>query len=507
MKTPSDEIFQLVKSLDSHEKAFVKLCLHKESKSSINESLFDYLCSHTEYNEDKMLLKIKQINKKTIKHCKQTFVDFILKSLELYYSNSTLEQKLYHSLFQIRVLRKKKLFAKASKVLSFSMEKAAKTGHFLLHLQFMAEEQLLAIESDNIADYELLQLKNSFAKETLISYYSAAQQNQERIYLLLKLNIKGGCYPEGQKHQIIKNIYSDIVEKQNSDSFSNRNNFIILQNMFIEYYCLLLLNEYPSANACFKEYLKLYESVHDIVDNPEEYLWHINTGITISNFSADKVLLWQLDKKAENILELLPPKDKSIAVLTNYYTVKNSIIAVLTHDADFKEACSWSENLRAEILTTKVKPSIRKIFLANLCQTYLCIGEVRKALQCYNTINNSIEYHTVRNDIDPGMNLLGLAIFFELDSFENTASLVRASKRKNDFKLQCKIYPQLLDFFMETLRASDDHKMVILFENILQKLNSIDTQDSESVFFLQNTLIGAWLRKKHDELAKTLNLK
>ena len=500
MKTPSDEIFQLVKSLDSHEKAFVKLCMHKESTSSINEGLFDYLCSQAEYNEDKMLLDFKKISINTIKHSKQTIFDFILKSLELYYANSTTEQKLYHSLFQIRILRKKKLFPKASRLLAFSIEKAAKTGHFLIQLQFMSEQQLLAIESDNIADYEQLQLMNSFAEETLISAYSAAQQNQENIYLLLKLNIKDGCYPVSEKHQIIKKIYNDIINKNDTDSFSSRNPYLILQEKFIEYYCLLLLNEYTTANKCFDNYLNLYESYYEIIDNPEEYLWHLNVGITISNFSDDRVLLWKMDEKAENLLKVLPLKYKSTAVLANYYTLKNSVIAFLTHHEDFKEACIRSEILQAEILSNKVKPSIRKIFLANLCQSYLCNDEIKKAMQCYNTLNNNIEYSSVRNDIDPGMNILGLAIFYELDSFENTISVVRSCKRKCDFKSQSKIYPHLLDFFLETTKTTEKKNIVLLLDDILKKIDSIDNLDSESVFFLENTLIAPWLRKKHDEL-------
>ena len=500
MKTPSNEIFQLVKSLDSHEKAFIKLCLHKELKTSINEGLFDYLSSMTEYDENKLLLEFKEINKNTIKHCKQTIFDFILKSLELYYANSTIEQKLYHRLFHIRILRKKKLFSKVGKIINFSIEKAARTGHFLIQLQFMAEQQLIAIESDNIEEYEQLQSKNSVAKEALMKSYSDAQQNQEKIYLLQKLNIKGGCYPENEKHQIIKNIYADLIAKNGTDSFRDRDTFIILQNKFIEYYCLLLLNEYANANACFQNYLSLYESFNEIIDNPEEYLWHINVGITISNFSGDPVLLWKMDEKAENLLRILPVKYQSTAVQTNYFTVKNSVIAFLTHVEDFREACIRSENIQAEILSNNVKPSIRKIFLANFCQIYLCNGEIRKALHCYNTLNNNIEYYTVRNDIDPGMSILGLAIFHELDSLENMTSLVRACKRKNDINPQCKIYYHLLDFFLETIKTDEKQKILSLFEDILQKISSIDNHDSESVFFLKNTLIGAWLRKKRDEL-------
>jgi len=500
MKTPSNEIFQLVKSLDSHEKAFIKLCLHKESKTSINEGLFDYLCSQSSYDENKLLLEFKAINKNNIKHSKQTIFDFILRSLEQYYANSSTEQKLYHSLFQIRFLRKKKLFSKASKLINFSIEKAAQTGHFLIQLQFMAEQQLIALESDNIADYEQLQVRNSFAKEDLLKSYSESQQNQEKIYLLQKLNIKGGCYPGSEKHQIIKNIYSDVIDNKTADSGGNQNTYILIQKKFIEYYCLLLLNEYHKANTCFRKYLELYESFTEISNNPEDYLWHVNVGITVSNFSGDKKLLWELNEKADNLLKKLPVKNQSTALLANYFTVKNSVIAFLTHVEDFREACIRSENIQAEILSNKVKPSIRKIFLANFCQIYLCNGEIRKALQCYNTLNNNIEYSSVRNDIDPGMNILGLAIFLELNSFENTESLLRACKRKSDFRSQCKIYLDLLEFFLETTKTIEKKQLLGLFEAILQKIQYIDKHDSGSVFFLKNTMIGAWLRKKRDEL-------
>ena len=264
---------------------------------------------------------------------------------------------------------------------------------------------------------------------------------------------------------------------------------------------MLLLNEYIASKKCFENFINLYESFNETVDDPEEYLWHLNLGIIISVFSDDTVLLWILDEKADSLLDSLPVKSKSTAVLTNYYTLKNSIIAYLTHIADFKEAKIRSENLQAEILTKKVKPSIRKIFLANLCQTYLCHGEIMKALQCYNAINNTLEYSNVRNDIDPGMSILGLAIFFELDSSENTISLVRSCKRKSDYKSKCKIYHQIIDFFAETIKTNEKKKILLLIEDMQEKIDNIDEQDSESIFFLKNTLIAAWLRKKHVELA------
>ncbi|NVO01628.1 MAG: hypothetical protein HXX09_02920 [Bacteroidetes bacterium] len=494
MKKPSNQVFILVKSLDSHEKTFIKRCLHKESKSSINEDLFDYLCSQSEYNENKMLLSVKKIKKSTVKHCKQNIFDFILKSLELYYAGSTTEQKLNRALFQVRMLKKKKMFSKANKLILSSIEIAEKSGHFLLQLQFIAEQQLLEIESENIADYEQFFLKNSFAKEKLLNSYINAQQNQEKIHLLRRLNIKDGCYPENEKHQITKKINSDIILKSNSNE--TRNTFIVLQENFIEYYCLLLLNEYSKSKECFKRYLNLYERFNEKIENPEEYLWHLHVGITISIFTDDKNLLWELDKKADNLLTALQVKYKNTEVLVNYIIVKNNVIAFLTHDEDFQEASIRSESLKSVILTTKVKPSIRKIFLANLCQTYLCNGETRKALQCYNLLNNNHEYQNIRNDIDPGMNVLGLAIFFELDSHENIESLVRSCKRKIDFKLQSKIYHHLISFFSEAIKTNEKPKLKLLFEDILQKINSIETSDSESVFFLENTLIGAWLRKK-----------
>ena len=130
----------------------------------------------------------------------------------------------------------------------------------------------------------------------------------------------------------------------------------------------------------------------------------------------------------------------------------------------------------------------------------MCNSDIKKALQCYNTLNNNVEYASVRNDIDPGMRILGLAIFFELDSFENISSLVRTCKRKSDFKSQCKIYYPIVDFFVEATKTFEKKMLLNLFEDILQKISSIGPHDPESVFFLKNTLIGAWLRKKHDKL-------
>ncbi len=216
-------------------------------------------------------------------------------------------------------------------------------------------------------------------------------------------------------------------------------------------------------------------------------------------FIHDKDLLWVLDKKAENVVNSMLIKARSISVMTNYFTVKNNVIAFLTHIEEFVEASIKSEDLQSEILTESVKPSIRKIFLANLCQIYLCIGKIKKALHCYNSIKNNKEFDDIRTDIDPGLNVLGLAIFYEINSLDNIECLIRSYKRKSDFMFQNKIYIAIINFFSDICKETEDKKIKLLFEEIIIKVNNIDKKDSKSIFFLENTLISAWLRKKIDE--------
>ncbi len=64
---------------------------------------------------------------------------------------------------------------------------------------------------------------------------------------------------------------------------------------------------------------------------------------------------------------------------------------------------------------------------------------------------------------------------------------------------QNKIYIAIINFFSDICKETEDKKIKLLFEEIIIKVNNIDKKDSKSIFFLENTLISAWLRKKIDE--------
>lgn len=492
MKKPSSELFLLVKSLDAQEKAFVHRLLHNNNKESISHALFSKLCNQTVYNEHEVVVSIKKITPSTIKHCKQTLINFILQALDLYHANSTVESLLNRTLAQIRILRNKKMFIKATKLAHMAIKKAEAHGLFLLHIQLLSELKYILIESDDVEGFDRLKINNQKTYKILIDDYIIFQKNEETMSVLRKLSLKDGWYPGNKKIQLVDNIYKSHLSNIDSKDFHKKSSRINIQELSIRYYCLLLLNDYTNAQKQFELLFNEYENSIKKILLPEEFLFHINTGITICVFTKDITLFKKLSASIEAFIYSLPKKAKTVQVLTTYYTIKNNEIAFLTHSKEFNSAILNAENLVKNI-TNFIKPSVRKIFWSNLCQLYLYVGEIKLALKAFNTIKNNREYDAVRLDIDPGTNLLGMAIFYELNALDNVESLIRSSARKLLSIEQPNVFFKLIDFFKILLFLESNSEKINHFQTILNDIKNIKAGSPDS-FFLENTLIEIWVK-------------
>ncbi|PKP24287.1 MAG: hypothetical protein CVU03_12990 [Bacteroidetes bacterium HGW-Bacteroidetes-2] len=490
MKKPSTELFDLIQVLDPQEKAFITRRMNMNEKESISKKIFLELSNQKVYKETD-LLKISSINKKNIKHCKQTLTNSILKSLEVYYADATLEASLNKTLSKIKILRGKKLLTKALKLIKPALKKAENYGFFLIHIQLLAELQFITLENDDIEGFESLRIENSLIYKELIKNYNRFHKNEETISILKKMSLKDGWYPKNQKHSIVHSVYEKNIPIQKTTSKR-----IILQEMTITYFCLLLMNNYKNSEIAFENFYTFYESLVYKIESPEDYLFHINTGITICVFTHNRVLFDKLCISLNNFFTHLKNKDKKKSVLTNYYAAKNNEIAFLTHHKEFEEAKIRSENLQIQFKTLSIKPSVRKIFWANLCQVYICCKEPSKALKAFNTIKNNSEFTNIRIDIDPGTNILGMAIFYEMNLFDNLESLLRSVDRNSSKKEECKIYKELIIFFKLLISNPNETKLKLIFKNIYSKMEDINQRHPDSLFFLENTLIKVWIEHK-----------
>src|ERR1051326_100169 len=104
--TPDKDLFNLIQSLDSNEKRYVKLVMSLQAGESNYKHLFDSIAIQKEYNEQALRKKFKsQI--KDFPSTKRNLYQLTLRGLRLYHAKSSFEIQLYEMLQNIEVLFRK----------------------------------------------------------------------------------------------------------------------------------------------------------------------------------------------------------------------------------------------------------------------------------------------------------------------------------------------------------------------------------------------------------------
>ena len=109
MKLPTDNIFQLIKSMSASEKRYFKR--HYASDKSLSTELFDHLNKQEQYDED--AVKKHFLNTKltqNLKVYKVQLSDLILKSLVSYHNKKSIRSKIRMGLEEVEILMDKQLY-------------------------------------------------------------------------------------------------------------------------------------------------------------------------------------------------------------------------------------------------------------------------------------------------------------------------------------------------------------------------------------------------------------
>lgn len=129
-KRSSDELFQLLKSLEKAEKRNFKLFVQRNLGSADLKitQLFDAMDKMDEYDEDAVLHKIKSLKKAQLSNLKASLYRQILASLRTLRDENNVENQLHEQMEYTRILYNKGLFQQSLKMLQ-RIKELAKTYH------------------------------------------------------------------------------------------------------------------------------------------------------------------------------------------------------------------------------------------------------------------------------------------------------------------------------------------------------------------------------------------
>ena len=145
MKTPSSDLYDLIKSMTANEKGYFKKYISSFEKGKGNSvRLFDILDKLTVYDEKVVIRKLsdsKMTNK--LSTYKRNLRSLILKSLRSYWSNNNVDLEITNMLQNAQILYEKGLYNQTSKVLKSAFEMCAKYERFEYLTEVMRREEQL----------------------------------------------------------------------------------------------------------------------------------------------------------------------------------------------------------------------------------------------------------------------------------------------------------------------------------------------------------------------------
>ena len=497
MKKPSKDLFEVIKSLTVSEKGyFVKFAKrHIIGDGNNYLRLFEAINEQQTYDED--LLKLQFKDEKFIKQfttAKNYLMNMVLKSLENYYGDESVSNKIVSLTNQYRILFKKTLFPQAEALLKRAKKLARETENYPKLIDIMRYERSLdykKIGEPNFDEYLSIALKEE--KEVLNKLNNLAEYNE--VYLRISSFFKITGRPRTEKElEKYKNIFSNPLMQSEDKALSiqAKNFYYIISYLY--YYCI------GDAKAAFefgKKRLNLIEKNFGIISSmQEEYIYALSDAIAFAfNIGEIKLCLKYLKKKRDIAVEFRSKHSipNHLDMCVSSYSFELYIYSMAGYFSEATETAheviKWLDKYQGKIN----KSEELKVIYA-VAYVYFGAGDYSKALFWVNEILN--DNSNFRQDYKIFAKIMNLIIHYELGNIDlmeyNIKSILRFLNNKD--KLH-KYEHALIKFIKRIPLLKEGTDMKFEFHQLKKELETISKDEFEKRAFDYFDIVS-WLESK-----------
>lgn len=476
MKT-SDHLFQLIKSLSKNEKGYFKKHISKGTMGQDNNymKLFEAMDRQKEYDEReiKMIFAgetfIKQLS--TIKNY---LYHLILKALNVYHSEISVETKLMEWLKQAEILFKRGLYEQCEKILSKAKKTAYRYERYIQLLDIIRweyrllitvgyagvsgndpvalqnEEQRLLEKIDCIAGYKWLALRMFM----LLRKRGTARNPDEieefavfKNHPLFSAEESGLPYYARISYYFVKGFYYDAI-----DDRTNCYKYLLAQVDFLESHLDFITEDPPSYAAALNNL--------------------VITCILLKKYDVALACL-QKQRAIAEMPGVRISKQLQARLFANSYLNE---LNICKFTGNFKDGFSLIKEIEAglTLFGNTIHKEGEMVLYDNVSQICFGYGDYNEALMWMNKILNDNEVH-IREDILCSARIFNLIIHYELGNEDLLEYLVKSTyrflyKRKRLYKFETDI----LNFIRKKLPEIDTQKQLIgAFKGLKEELVEI----------------------------------
>ncbi len=409
-KPRSDQLFRLIKSLSKAEKRYFNLYTSRLTIGKKNNYviLFRAIDNQQEYDEKSFEKFFKKQSFQTPSAiAKGRLYEIILKSLDAFHADSSINVEIRKLLHYTEILFKKSLYEESEKMLLKAKRIAVQYEKYNALLEVLNWEKKL-MEKGSYAGNTLEDLANQLtADESIIekiTNYSEFWNLKSRLFILLN---KQGKARDNAELAAFKKIIDTTLLKSENKALSYESKYLYFQ-IYSAYY--FGISDYKNSYAYIKKHLKLIEANQNMfLEEPNKYFAVLSNMIylcsQLKKFNEIPVYLGKLKAIAQNVSDDRT-EDLEIKLFATTYSVE---LSLYIQTAAFEKALLLIPIIEAGL--EKYHDKINKVraayFFFNISIVYFSVGNFSKALSWINKLLNE-------KSVDSSMDIHCFAKIFNL---------------------------------------------------------------------------------------------
>jgi len=496
-KEGNRNLFHLIKALKKSEKRYFKVFAPTHTIGEKNNyiKLFDAIDNQEQYDEKKLISEEKYITQ--LPKLKIYLYNLILRSLDSYYTDSTIDSHLRRLLNAVELLHNKRLYSQSIKLLSKAKAMASNYDRYSFLLEIMEWERRVAVVSLDLDEVEKLTTIHLDEEKQIIEKSTNLNEYRRLATKIHVLHRKALFTRSEHETKAYHDIMNNKLFRSEKNALSHQAK-IFFHNIYGLYY--LATKDYIKCYESRKKLVEFIETRHErVVDAPKTYIHALNNLIfSLLNLRKFEESL-QTIKKLRLVPDLLPSNGQSEDIEAEVFTTSYSLELdsyILANEFENGTHLAKKINDGIQKYKGKVNKADELVFYYQIAHLFYGAANYKEALTWLNKILNDTDSN-IRQDLQCFARLLNLINHYELGNTDMMEYIVKSTyrflyKRERLYKFETSI----LNFIRKQLPAiTKQDKLIIAFKELKKELEEIAKDPQEDMALKYFDFIS-WLESK-----------
>lgn len=484
-KTSSDKVFQLIRSLSKAEKRYFKVYTSKQAGDKNNHQLlFDAIDKQKEYDETLLKKNLKNPTLvRSLPIAKTRLYDVILRALDAYHSNSSIDAQLKRTLHCAEILYKKSLYSQSQKLLDGAKKLAYKYDKHTSLLEIFMWEKLL-IEKDNYENIgdealEAMMVENTRITK-LIEVYNDFWGVKSRLFNIL--NKRGKARTEEGLTKLKSIIDDTLIDREPEHLFYQSE--YLYNHIYSAYY--FGVGDYVNSFKYLKANVDHIEANLDkFQEEPNVYFSILTNIVYVASQLKDFDAVFFYLKKLRGLPETMEIKNNEDLEIKLFSSANSIELTIYFLTGEFEKGLEIIPQIENGLMLYEHKlNSVRKAFFYfNIAIIYFGAQKYNDALRWTNRLLNDIDI-SKSLDIYCFGQLLNLLIHIELNNKNLLPYALRSTQRYLSTRNRYfKFETSFLELISKLLKSPDKITENEQYEVFLEKMRGLKGDQLESSAF------------------------